>query len=74
MPIYNFQCVDCGRKFEILVRCAGDEIFCPQCQSDKLNRLPSTFGVKSGSNQENHLGRTNEGCGGCPNSSCANYR
>ena len=46
MPIYEYQCGDCTRQFELLVR--GTEVpACPGCESTSLERLISGFAVGS---------------------------
>jgi putative FmdB family regulatory protein len=52
MPIYEYQCLECGERFEKLVRStsslAGTE--CPKCGGRKVEKLLSAFGLqKSGS-------------------------
>lgn len=46
MPLYLYVCRGCQHEFETLVR-AGHEPACPRCQSQDLERQPSTFAVKS---------------------------
>ena len=48
MPIYEFDCHDCGDSFESLVmsftRIAG--VTCPECESENIQKKTSTFAVK----------------------------
>jgi putative FmdB family regulatory protein len=37
VPIYGFQCDDCGKEFETLVT-ASEKAACPTCDSHKLTR------------------------------------
>jgi putative FmdB family regulatory protein len=37
MPLYTYQCQDCGAEFELLVR-ASDVPACPSCGSEKLQQ------------------------------------
>ena len=46
MPLYDFRCRACGREFETLVRPQSTPE-CPECHGQDLERLPSTFAVKS---------------------------
>jgi putative FmdB family regulatory protein len=46
MPLYDFDCKACGRRFEALVR-TGSVPACPACQSTDLHRHLSTFAVSS---------------------------
>jgi putative FmdB family regulatory protein len=41
MPIYEFECGDCGERFEELVA-AGEAAPCPSCGSERTRRLLST--------------------------------
>jgi putative FmdB family regulatory protein len=42
MPIYEYVCNNCERKFEVLVN-AGEEVTCPVCKSAELSKQFSTF-------------------------------
>jgi putative FmdB family regulatory protein len=46
MPLYDFHCRTCGRRFETLVR-TGTVPACPHCQGTDLDRQVSTFAVSS---------------------------
>jgi putative FmdB family regulatory protein len=37
VPIYEYQCCDCGEQFEYLVR-GDDKAVCPSCGSRKLDK------------------------------------
>lgn len=42
MPIYEFECGECGTVFEVLCRDAdGSKCRCPDCTSEKCRRLIS---------------------------------
>ena len=45
MPLYEYRCQRCGRTFEKLRRMqdADRELECPECRSDDVERLLSTF-------------------------------
>ncbi len=45
MPIYEFECLECGAIFEKLVRKANTEaeISCPRCGARKLEEKISAF-------------------------------
>ena len=50
MPIYDFHCTQCGHDFEMLVRLSATPA-CPQCCSEKLEKLvslPAAPGKSSG--------------------------
>jgi putative FmdB family regulatory protein len=40
MPMYEYACRECEHTFETLVF-DGEAVACPQCQSDRLERLLS---------------------------------
>jgi putative FmdB family regulatory protein len=46
VPLYEYQCCDCGHQFELLVRVAMTPA-CPSCHSEHLQRLLSAFAVSS---------------------------
>jgi putative FmdB family regulatory protein len=41
MPIYEFECEQCGERFEELVAAGADDVPCPQCGSTGTRRLLS---------------------------------
>ncbi len=52
MPIYEYECVECGEIFEDFVRLFEEKesekkLTCPNCGSDKVIRVYSTFGTAS---------------------------
>jgi putative FmdB family regulatory protein len=50
MPLYEFICEDCGETFEELVMSANltNQVTCPNCKSDLVRKLISTFASKFG--------------------------
>ena len=52
MPIYEYECEQCGRKFEYFLRSGGDEkkVKCPKCGADNPKRVVSSFASKSADN------------------------
>jgi len=43
MPIYEYQCGKCRRRFEQLVRNADEKVSCPDCNSKEVARQLSIF-------------------------------
>jgi putative FmdB family regulatory protein len=41
MPIYEFECEECGSRFEELVEAGAEGIACPACGSRRTRRLLS---------------------------------
>lgn len=55
MPVYEYRCLECGEKFEKLVRSVHPalKIECPKCGGRKVEKLLSLFGIQtSGSTSE----------------------
>jgi putative FmdB family regulatory protein len=48
MPVYEYLCGKCERKFELLVRSAEAKVACPGCRSRKVRKLFSVFGLQLG--------------------------
>lgn len=46
MPIYEYRCNGCGRKVAIYLRSFESVPKCPQCGSEELSRLFSTFALR----------------------------
>jgi putative FmdB family regulatory protein len=68
MPIYEYECEDCGHQFELLIFSWSDPPVCERCECDRVRRLPSVFGVRSGGKATPAGGG---GCGSCNAASCA---
>jgi putative FmdB family regulatory protein len=47
MPIFEYQCDDCGTQFEKLLRRRDDEVLCPQCGESHLSTQLSRFAAHS---------------------------
>jgi len=64
MPIYEYLCTDCDRRFEKLVRRWGEAVTCPSCLGDAVDKQVSTFAVTStGAAPSEACGRADGGCG-----------
>ncbi|WP_224241593.1 FmdB family zinc ribbon protein [Hyalangium gracile] len=46
MPLYEYRCQGCSKKFEALVR-GDDRARCPSCQGESLEKLFSVFAVNA---------------------------
>ncbi|MBN1641002.1 MAG: zinc ribbon domain-containing protein [Anaerolineae bacterium] len=51
MPIFEYVCAECGHKFEKLILSGrrATEIRCPACNSAKVEKAISTFGMAGSS-------------------------
>jgi len=70
MPLYEYECQQCGRQFEALVRGTAKPA-CPSCQGTDLTRLLSVFAVggngaaASGASPCDTCAEPRRGSGGC---------
>jgi putative FmdB family regulatory protein len=71
MPIYEYICKDCGKRFEMIrsIKDADTRIPCKSCHSDHTQRAISVFFAQSGS--QIIAGGSNSGCAGCSSGSCS---
>jgi putative FmdB family regulatory protein len=64
MPIYEFDCNDCGDSFESLVmsftKISG--VTCPECESENIQKKISTFAVKGETSGSGSFGSTAAAC------------
>jgi putative FmdB family regulatory protein len=53
MPVYEFQCLDCGKKFETVATLAEKEAglspVCPKCGRNRVRQVFSRFTLLTGS-------------------------
>ncbi len=69
MPLYEFFCEDCQKKFELLVSLNHQEkIVCPYCSSERVKRLISSFGIGGGSSR---IKSSSGSCSTCSSHSCS---
>ena len=70
MPLYEYECLDCGALFDTLrvFKDADKPINCVHCESQHTKRLLSLFYAQSGGKS---VAGTNGGCAGCAGGSCA---
>lgn len=55
MPIFEYECGGCGKRFEHLVRHTSPDVACPACQGRDLRRLMSLAAVSSEHTQKRAL-------------------
>ncbi|UCH58914.1 MAG: zinc ribbon domain-containing protein [Anaerolineales bacterium] len=71
MPIYEYICLDCRHKFDVLrgMSYADEPLNCEICASDNCSRLISVF--FSHSDSRTATATTQSSCGSCSANSCA---
>lgn len=69
MPIYEFACQKCGKRFESLVT-AGKEkdVVCAECGSGDVQKMISCFGIGGGSSR---IKASSSSCHSCSSKSCS---
>ena len=72
MPIYEYQCEDCGSKFEKLVRRTSESNSqeCPSCGKNHLAMELSTFAAHANGSPSSFTPAANHMGGGCPAGMC----
>ncbi len=75
MPLFEFECVKCGQRFEKLVRSGNTVVTveCPACHSHRARKKISSFahnkaGASSAESAAASSGKScscSGGCGGC---------
>ena len=70
MPIYEYACLDCGERFEMIraMKDADTPLACVKCESQHTARLLSLFNASSGGRV---VAGGNAGCASCSSSTCA---
>lgn len=73
MPIYEYECQDCGRTFEHLVIGGEEPEACEDCSSEKICRRMSAcaFYSKGAGGETVKSTAATSSCGGCTASSCS---
>lgn len=61
MPIYEYLCEKCSKKFDVLVRSSRQKIECPACKGRKVKKAFSVFGMNTGARG---MPAPSGGCGG----------
>ena len=63
MPIFEYKCQECGEEFEKLVFGQSTDVACVKCDSKKVKKKFSVFGMSG-------AGNSGAGCSTCNSSSC----
>lgn len=64
MPIYEITCQACGHSGELLVLLSDQALSCPQCGSERLDRLMSPPSGLTGRTRLHAPGAGDHGCCG----------
>jgi putative FmdB family regulatory protein len=67
MPIYEYQCTQCGEKFEVRQAMSedGSKLNCPKCRAGNPQKIFSTF-FSPGSSESFDMGSCPTGTCGLP--------
>jgi len=68
MPIYEYECIECGNNFEQLVFSNSEKVHCSQCLSTRVKKKLSAFGMKSGEKSTSSAGSA---CNSCSSGNCS---
>ncbi|HBF42574.1 MAG TPA: FmdB family transcriptional regulator [Desulfobacteraceae bacterium] len=69
MPIYEYRCLNCEDEFEAMVIGRDDNLTCPRCKGDKLQRLMSACGFKRSNSFT--PSSSSSGCSTCSSTNCS---
>lgn len=75
MPVYEYHCSNCDKKFEIFHKSmnSNEEIICPECKSKENKRVLSTFSASfAGSSGSSSFNDNSDSApaGGCASGLC----
>jgi putative FmdB family regulatory protein len=72
MPLYEYVCQSCETRFEKLVKRFGEQVACPSCASDAVDKQLSVFAVAGSSAPSDFAGCEAGSCGdgGCDSGGC----
>ncbi len=69
MPMYEYRCNKCDKKFEDLVLSRDARVECPKCAATDVDRLMSACNFKStGSSKK--APSSGKSCAGCSSKNC----
>ncbi len=70
MPLYEYRCEKCRKKFEVLIFNISEKVKCKYCGSKSIKKLLSTFGI-SGGVKDKSSNSPSTSSSGCSASSCS---
>ena len=68
MPVYEYECNECGHRFEFLLMRRDEKPVCEKCKSENLRRLLSTFSARVEGGSDESLSCPT---GTCPTGTCS---
>ncbi|MBN1147320.1 MAG: zinc ribbon domain-containing protein [Anaerolineales bacterium] len=70
MPIYEYVCLDCKERFEVMraMKDADAPIACQKCEGEHTSRMLSLFNAQSDGRV---VAGGNSGCSTCSSASCS---
>ena len=76
MPIFEYQCQSCGKRFESIVIGGDEPKSCELCGARKIKKLMSACGfhTKDKSGLTTKSSPAASSCAGCSSASCASCR
>lgn len=73
MPIYEYICLSCNKKFEILVSVGNKFLVdCPECNSIQVKKIFSLFGIGKSSSSFEFTSSSTSSCHTCNTHNCSN--
>jgi putative FmdB family regulatory protein len=63
VPIYEYDCQDCNHTFEELVFSGSEQVKCPKCGQNKVQRKMSVFCSGGGPAKADFSAPSGGGCG-----------
>lgn len=68
MPLYEYECQKCGRRFESLVSAGREkDVVCVECGASDVRKMISCFGIGGGSSR---IKASSSSCTSCSTKSC----
>ncbi len=71
MPIYEYNCRNCGDDFECIVFRTDEPVECPKCGDKHPKKKMSSFGFSVGHTFKSSSSGGGSGCSGCSSSNCS---
>lgn len=71
MPMYEYKCQKCTHAFEMLRKAGDSNPICPECGSEDVKKLLSSFGFKGKGIDGTTTFSGGGGCAGCSGGSCS---